>query len=61
MDALTNLYGKLSIGGIVIIDDYAEDGWTNCRQAVDEFRAQHAISEPMNAVDTTCYWWRKAS
>ena len=60
MDALTNLYGKLSIGGIVIIDDYAEDGWTNCRQAVDEFRAQHAISEPMNAVDTRCYWWRKA-
>jgi hypothetical protein len=28
MDALTNLYDKLSVGGYAIIDDYGEDSWT---------------------------------
>src|ERR1700733_11451567 len=39
-DALTNLYDKLSVGGYAIIDDYAEDAWTHCRRAVDDFRRQ---------------------
>ncbi len=37
MDALSNLYGKLSIGGYLIVDDYA---LVECRQAVDDFRNQ---------------------
>ena len=47
-DALTNLYDKLSVGGYAIIDDYAEDAWTHCRQAVDEFRRQRNIDEPLD-------------
>jgi hypothetical protein len=61
MDALTNLYDKLSMGGIVIIDDYGEDEWTNCRQAVDQFRAQRSIRDSLIAVDSKCYWWRRTT
>jgi Macrocin-O-methyltransferase (TylF) len=59
MDALTNLYDKLSVGGYAIIDDYAEDAWTHCRQAVDEFRRQRGIDEPMIQVDSKCFYWRR--
>ena len=51
MDALRNLYHKLSPGGYVIIDDYGEANWTNCKQAVDEFRHAEGISEPLIRVD----------
>jgi O-methyltransferase len=61
MDALTSLYDKLSVGGVVIVDDYGEDAWTNCRQAVDTFREQHNIRDPLTRVDSKCYWWRRAS
>lgn len=61
MDALVHLYDKLSIGGFVIIDDYGEDSWTNCRQAVDSFREERAIRDPLVAVDSRCYWWRRTS
>ena len=60
MDGLTNLYGKLSPGGFVIIDDYGEDVWTECRRAVDEFREANGIDAPLTAVDTKCSFWRKA-
>lgn len=59
MDALTNLYDKLSIGGYAIIDDYAEDAWTHCRQAVDEFREKRGIDEPMIQVDSKCFFWKR--
>ena len=60
MDALTNLYDKLSIGGYAIIDDYAEDAWTHCRQAVDGFRREREIDEPMIQVNSKCYYWKRA-
>lgn len=59
-DALTNLYDKLSVGGMVIIDDYGEDDF-DCRRAVDEFREQRAIKDPLMAVDSRCYWWRRTA
>jgi Macrocin-O-methyltransferase (TylF) len=59
MDSLTHLYSKLSIGGFAIIDDYGEDTWTYCRRAVDEFRASHGISEPLEAIDSKCVCWRR--
>jgi hypothetical protein len=59
MDALTGLYDKLSPGGYAIIDDYREDSWTACRQAVDEFRRQRGIKEPMISVDSKCYYWQR--
>jgi hypothetical protein len=60
-DALVNLYDKLSPGGFVIIDDYGEDSWTYCRRAVDEFRAERGIADPMVKVDKPCSFWRKSS
>jgi macrocin-O-methyltransferase TylF-like protien len=59
MDALTCLYGKLSPGGYAIIDDYGEDSWTYCRKAVDDFRRERGIVEPLVQVDKSCYYWRR--
>ena len=59
MDALTALYDKLSLGGFVIIDDYGEDLWTDCRQAVDEFRRARAIANPLTMVDSRCGFWQR--
>jgi hypothetical protein len=60
-DALLALYDKLAPGGFCIIDDYGEDHWTYCRRAVDEFRAERGISEPMLQVDAGCWYWRRAT
>jgi hypothetical protein len=60
MDALRSLYAKLSVGGYVIVDDYGEEDWTYCRQAVDEFRAAHHITEPMIGVDRSCVYWQRS-
>jgi len=59
MDALTGLYDRLSIGGYAIIDDYGEDSWTYCRKAVDEFRAERNIQDPLVAVDSKCSYWQR--
>jgi len=59
-DGLLNLYNKVSVGGYVIIDDYAEDSWTYCRKAVNEFRRDQGISEPLMDVDAKCVYWQKA-
>jgi hypothetical protein len=56
MDALNNLYPKLSKGGFCIIDDYALFG---CKRAVDDYRAQHKIDTEMKEVDWTSRYWRK--
>jgi hypothetical protein len=59
MDGLTNLYRKLSVGGYVIIDDYGEDSWTYCRRAVDDFRREQGIDDPMLRVDRNCHYWKR--
>jgi O-methyltransferase len=57
MDALVNLYPKLSTGGYVIVDDYfAED---SCRKAVDDFRAEKRIEAPITKIDWTAVFWKK--
>ena len=56
MDALTALYPKLSVGGLVIIDDLDLAG---CRKAVDDFREANGISESITMVDFTGGWWRR--
>jgi hypothetical protein len=58
-DALAALYDKVSTGGYIIIDDYGEDTWTYCRQAVDEFREARGITDPLIFVDKPCRYWRK--
>ncbi len=56
IDALTNLYPKLSQGGFCIIDDYALEG---CRDAVDDFRRENEIVSEIKVVDWTGRYWRK--
>lgn len=56
MDALRNLYPKLSKGGFCIIDDYA---LRQCRQAVDDFRNENGVHEEMKEIDWTGRYWRK--
>ena len=57
--ALEHLYPKLVPGGFLLIDDYGEDSWTYCRRAVDEYRAEHGIEEPLQQVDSKCFYWRR--
>lgn len=58
MDALTALYDKVSPGGFVIIDDYS--GVPACKAAVEDFRRERGITEPIEEVDWTCAFWRKS-
>jgi O-methyltransferase len=55
--ALQCLYRGLSTGGYLVIDDYGS--FDGCRQAVDEFRREHGITEPIESVDHTCARWRR--
>lgn len=57
MDALVALEPKVSPGGFVIVDDYG--GWPPCRAAVDDYRREHGITDPIEQVDWTGVWWRK--
>lgn len=56
LDGLENLYPNLEVGGFLIVDDF---GWDNCRQAVEDFRARHRISEPIEQIDWVGAYWRR--
>lgn len=56
MDGLVNLYPRLSPGGFLIVDDY---GWPNCREAVNDFRREHGITEQVERIDWAGAFWRK--
>jgi hypothetical protein len=58
MDALNALYPKLSPGGYVIVDDYY--AWEPCQKAVNVFRENHGITEPVQAIDWTGAYWQRA-
>jgi hypothetical protein len=58
-DALVALYPKVSVGGFVIIDDYGEDMWTECRRAVDEYRAENGIDDKIVEVCSKCVYWQR--
>jgi hypothetical protein len=57
MDSLVNLYDKVSAGGYVIVDDYGQI--KACKQAVDDFRRERGISDPICQVDRSGVYWRK--
>jgi hypothetical protein len=57
--ALAALYPGLTPGGFVVVDDYG--ALEECRRAVDEFRAQNGIGEPLEAIDWTGARWRRTS
>jgi O-methyltransferase len=56
MDGLVNLYDGLSPGGFLIVDDF---GLAPCRKAVEDFRRERGIAEPIEEVDWTGAFWRK--
>lgn len=56
LDALQNLYPQLSPGGFVVVDDGA---LAPCRQAVDDFRARHGITDPIQWIDWTGFFWQR--
>jgi hypothetical protein len=57
--ALECLYPGLLPGGYLVIDDYG--AFEECRRAVDEFRQEQGITEPIEEVDWTCVRWRRGS
>lgn len=48
MDALKELYPRLSKGGFIIIDDFVD--WKGCNDAILEYRKMHNITEPITLV-----------
>ncbi len=54
---LEHLYKHVSIGGFIIIDDYA--CYEGCTKAVDEFREINKIDEFMIHVNSECRYWIK--
>jgi O-methyltransferase len=59
MDGLVNLYPRLEPGGFVLIDDYGDI--PACKQAVEDYRTEHKITDPVEPVDWTGAFWRKSS
>ncbi len=58
MDGLRNLYDKVSPGGFVIVDDYG--CVPACRQAVEDYRREKGITDPVINIDGWGIYWRKA-
>ena len=59
MDALANLYPKVSQGGYVIVDDYG--AIPACRQAVHDYRSANGVTEEIRNIDWTGIFWQKGS
>lgn len=54
---MASLYHGLSAGGYVVVDDYAS--LDRCREAIDDYREQHGITEPIEQIDWSGVRWRK--
>jgi len=48
---LVNLYPRLSVGGVLIIDDYGH--WEGARRAVDEYFEEHRVRTFLHRIDYT--------
>jgi GT2 family glycosyltransferase len=59
LQVLDALYPKLSPGGAIIIDDYGD--LACCRQAVDDYRKSHHITEPITFTDKSEVYWIKGA
>lgn len=56
-EILDTLYDRVSPGGFVVIDDYG--AIEACRHAVDEFRAERGVEDPIRRIDWTGVYWRR--
>ena len=59
MQTLDYMYPKVSPGGYIILDDYG-DHLPPAKKAVDDYRKAHDITEPIQRVDYSGAYWRKA-
>jgi hypothetical protein len=57
-EVLLTLYDRVSPGGFIVVDDY--DAFVPCRTAVQEFRSERGIREPIRHIDRMAVYWRKA-
>jgi O-methyltransferase len=57
--ALDSLYPSLSRGGYLIVDDYHL--LPECKKAVDDYRRDNEIREPLDSVDWNSVRWRRES
>lgn len=58
MDALFNLYPKLSAGGYVIVDDF--NRIPACRKAVFDYRESHGIEDAIINIDQDASYWQRS-
>jgi hypothetical protein len=56
MDALQNLYHRVSEGGYVIVDDYYS--WPACREAVTDFLRANSLKPEIRAIDRGGAFWQ---
>lgn len=58
MDALVNLYPRLSAGGYLVVDDY----WSvpGCRKAVHDYRKKHGIDDEITPIDFSAAFWQRS-
>jgi hypothetical protein len=56
---LEALYPGLAPGGYLVLDDYCF--LPACRRAVDDFRREHGITEPIEGIDWNGARWRRES
>jgi O-methyltransferase len=54
---LESLYPRLSPGGYLVVDDYSFID--ACRRAVDDYRREHGIVEPIERIDWNGIRWRR--
>ena len=57
IQVLDGFYPKVSPGGFGIIDDYG--AMPSCRAAVEDFRRDHRVNEPLMDIDGKGMLWRK--
>lgn len=59
IDALNPLYPKLSRGEYVIVDDYGIPS-EGCRLAINDYRREHGINDPIVDIDGWGVYWRRS-
>jgi O-methyltransferase len=56
--ALRALYPKLSPGGYAIVDDWGQVA--ACRRAVEDFRREAGVQDPVQDIDGTGVFWQRS-
>ncbi len=59
--ALEALYPGVACGGYVVLDDYFHPWLPECRRAVEDFRLEHGVREPIHQIDWNGGRWRRES